>query len=152
MAKTALGIGYDTTSELNEFGQPRIRSEIELIKDVILFVLFAKPGQYPSLPQIGLDIGTMLYSFYDEVDEVKLKTQIIEQCSVLGVFFDKNIINIKKLMWRGSPSLLIHIEGKEQYPPGYMKDRVQNSTKYLIGITYDEFKNMIYNVNSQGGV
>jgi hypothetical protein len=57
-------IGYDTTFELNEFNEHRLRSEIELIKNTILFILFAKPGQYPSLPHIGLDIQSMLYSFY----------------------------------------------------------------------------------------
>ena len=31
-----LTVGYDTTFELNEFNEPRLRSEIEVIKDVFL--------------------------------------------------------------------------------------------------------------------
>ena len=148
---TDLGVGYDTTFELNEFNEPRIRSEIELIKDVILFILFAKPGQYPSLPQIGLDIQSRLYSFYDELKESDLIFEITEQCKVLGIFFNNGTIQIKKIKYRKQPSLLISIEGKETYPDGYMKDHINNSDRYLIGITFDELNNMIYNINREGG-
>lgn len=148
---SAFGIGYDTTFELNEFNQPRIRSEIELIKNTILFILFSKPGQYPSLPTIGLDIETRLYSFYDELDVQELKAKIIEQCNALGTVFDNNVVAIKKMKYKNEPSLLIHIEGKESYPNGYMRDQVKTTDRYLIGITYDEFKKMVYNINSKGG-
>lgn len=144
-------IGYDTTFELNEFNEPRIRSEIETIKDVILFILFSKPGQYPSLPHIGLDIQSMLYSFYDDLTESDLKYKIGEQCKAMGVYLSDGTINIRKTKYRGKPSLLINIEGTELYPDGYMKDNTTNSDRYLIGITFDELNQMIYNINSEGG-
>lgn len=151
MASTSYGIGYDTTFELNEFGQPRIRSEIELIKDIILFVLFSKPGQYPSLPHIGLDIQTMLYSFYDELDVEDLKEKLVLQCEALGVCFDSGAVAFRKTIYRKQPSLLIHIEGKETYPNGYMKDSIDNANRYLIGITFDELNKMVYNISTEGG-
>lgn len=141
-------LGYDTTFELNDFKQPRIRSEVELIKNTILFVLFAKPGQYPSLPTIGLDIQNRLYSFYDEIKEEDLQLQIIEQCEALGVYFDKGNVAIRKTIYNKQPSLLIHIEGTESYPDDYMNDSANKSNRYLIGITYDEMKRMVYNINS----
>lgn len=146
-----LNIGYDTTFELNEFNEPRIRSEVETIKDVILFILFSKPGCYPSIPYIGLDIQSKLYSFYDELNESDLKYQITEQCKALGVYLSDGTIEIKKTKYRGHPSLMINIEGKESYPPGYLKDHISNSNRYLIGITFDELNKMIYNINSEGG-
>lgn len=152
MANTEFGIGYDTTFELNEFGQPRIRSEIELIKDVILFILFGKPGQYPSLPNIGMDIQSLLYSFYDELDVEDLKDQLKSQCEILGVYFNSGVVDFRKVKYRGKPSLMIHIEGKESYPDGYMKDSINNSNRYLIGITFDELNKMIYNISTEGGV
>lgn len=151
MASTSYGIGYDATFELNEFGQPRIRSEIELIKDIVLFVLFSKPGQYPSLPHIGLDIQTMLYSFYDELDVDDLKEKMVLQCDALGVCFDSGTIDFRKTIYKNQPSLLIHIEGKEVYPPGYMKDSIDNANRYLIGITFDELNKMVYNISTEGG-
>jgi hypothetical protein len=145
-------IGYDATFELNEFNEPRIRSEIEVVKDVILFILFSKPGQYPSLPHIGLDIQSILYSFYDELDEVDLKHKINEQCNAMGVYMNNGAIQIKKTKYKGHPSLMISIDGTEQYPEGYMKDHINNSNRYLIGITFNELNQMIYNINSEGGV
>lgn len=148
---TDFGLGYDATFELNEFGQPRIRSEIELIKNVVLFVLFSKPGQYPSLPFIGMDIQKLLYSFYDELDIEDLKNQMMSQCEALGVCFSNGVVDFRKTKYRGQPSLLIHIEGPEKYPDGYMKDSISSIDSYLIGITYDELNKMVYNISTEGG-
>lgn len=141
------GIGFDLTFELNEFQKPRIRSEIETVKNTLMYILFSKPGQYPSLPTIGLNIHDMLYSYYDEIDVDELKTRIVEQCEMLGCYFDSGIIGIKKFIYQDKPSLLIHIEGKESYPSNYMKDNRTTSNRYLIGITFDDMNNMIYNMN-----
>lgn len=150
MANTSYGIGYDTTFELNEFGQPKIQSEIELIKNIILFVLFSKPGQYPSLPHIGLDIQSQLYSFYDELDVEDLKVQLSGQCEILGAYFSQGTIDVKKTKYKNQPSLLIHIEGSETYPDGYMRDSIGTVNRYLIGITFDELNKMIYNISAEG--
>lgn len=138
-------IGYDTTFELNEFREPKIKSEIEVVKDIILFILFSKEGQYPSLPKIGLNIRSYLYSFYDDLNVMELKSELIHQCEALGCYFDMNMINIRKKRYNNQPSLLINVYGTEKYPNGYMKDHIRNNG-YLIGITYDELKRMIYDV------
>ena len=145
-------IGYDATFELNEFNQPRIRSEIEVVKNTILYILFSKPGQYPSLPMIGLDIESLLYSFYDEINTEDLKDKLVKQCNALGCYFDNGMVAIQKMIYRNQPSLLIHIEGTETYPDGYMKDSISGSDRYLIGITFDELHKMIYSISSQKGV
>lgn len=149
-ANYAIGtVGYDTTFELNEFNEPRIRSEVETIKDVLLFVLFSKPGMYPSLPQIGLNINDLLYSFYDELDVDSLKSKITEQCSMLGSYISSGNIQIQKTRYRNQPSLIIQVQGSEKFPEGYKSDNVGNSNRFLIGITYDELNRMIYNVNGK---
>jgi len=149
-ANYAIGtVGYDTTFELNEFNEPRIRSEIETIKNVLLFVLFSKPGMYPSLPQIGLNINDMLYTFYDDLDVNTLKSQITEQCSMLGAYISSGNIQIRKTKYRNQPSLIIQVSGTEKYPPGYKTDHKNNANQFLIGITYDELNKMIYNVNGR---
>ena len=145
------GIGFDTTFELNEFNEPRIRSEVEVIKDVILFILFSKPGQYPSIPYIGLDIQSLLYSFYDELDIDDLKYKINNQCQAMGLYLNDGTVDIRKTIYRNHPSLLISINGTETYPDGYMKDKVDISNQYLIGITFNELNQMIYNINTERG-
>lgn len=139
-------LGYDTSFALDDFGKPKIRSEVELIKNVVLFILFSKPGQYPSLPNIGLDIQSLLYSFYDEIDNNDLKDKIVNQCSALGMHFDEGTIVIKKTIYRNQPSLMIHIEGKETLPSEY--GAKSDSEKYLIGITLDDLNQMIYNIST----
>lgn len=142
-------IGYDLTFELNEFNQPKIRSEIETIKNVILYILFSKPGQYPSLPTIGLDIQTLLFTFYDKLDTSEIKEKLEQQCSALGYYIRTGSVGIRKTMYRGHPSLLIHIEGSETYPDGYMKDSVDNSDRYLIGITFNDMNDLQLSVGRE---
>lgn len=139
-------LGYDTSFAIDAFGKPRIVSEAELIKNVVMFVMFAKPGQYPSLPTIGLDIQSLLYSFYDEIDNNDLRDKIIAQCSALGSYFDSGNINVRKVIYRGKPSLMIHVQGTESLPSGY--NNTDDTDKYQIGITFDELNQMIYNVSS----
>ena len=136
-------IGVDVTFELDKFGKPRIRSTLELVKNIILYVLFTKPGQYPSLPHIGLDIQNMLYTFFDDLDEEDLRDQIIRQCNALGVHFENGVVGIRKVMYRNKPSLMVHIEVPEQDRYLFNDDE----EKYLIGITFDELDKMIYNIS-----
>lgn len=141
-------IGYDCTFELNEFGEPKLSSEIENIKNILMFVLFSKPGQYPSLPWIGLDINNYLYQFYDEIDEGELTGNIINQCNALGTQIEQGNIIVRKIIYKNMPSLMITISGEEAFPNNYKCDSANKNKKYLIGITYDEMKQMIYNINA----
>ena len=138
-------LGFDASFELDGFGKPKIFSEVELIKNVVLFVLFSKPGQYPSLPNIGLDIQNLLYSFYDEIDNSELKNKIISQCNALGTYFNNGVLNVRKTMYRNKPSLMIHIEGTDELPTTYNRT---NPNRYQIGITFDMLNQMIYNISS----
>ena len=150
-------IGYDITFEMNEFNQPKLKSEIELVKDVILrseerrvgkeCYLFSKPGQYPSLPDIGLDIQSILYSFFDELDTEDLKAKLRDQCEALGVFLNNGSIEIKKTRYKDRPSLIIGIQGKVSYPTGYLKTTSDNI--YLIGITLDELNKLLYDISNE---
>nr|DAX41735.1 MAG TPA: hypothetical protein [Caudoviricetes sp.] len=115
-----------------------------MMTNVLMFVLFTKPGQYPSLPNIGLDIESLLYSFFDEIDESDLKTKIVSQCTALGWYFEKGNINIRKVMYHKKPSLMIHIEGNEELPDDVSSGN--NLERYQIGITFNELNQLIYNI------
>lgn len=139
-------VGYDASLSLNEFGQPKLMSEIEVVKNAVLTAMFSRRGQYPSLPMIGMDIGSRLYSLYSEVDCDELKDELIQQCSALGVYLQSNVVQIRKQLYRGQPSLLIQIAGQQSYPAGYMRDTVSKTNGYRIGITYDDLNQMIYSL------
>lgn len=149
MAYAESSIGFDSTFQLNEFGKPKITSEIETLKNALLFILYSKPGNFPSIPYLGLDCENMLYSFYDELDEKDIESRIIEQCSLLGIYFQNSTIQIKKLKYQGEPSLLINLQGVEKYPDGYMVNRNGKIVNYMIGVTLDELGKMIHNINKE---
>lgn len=144
MAKHLMDIEYDLSFEVNAFKQPRIISDLETVKNIILFILFAKPGQYPSMPDIGLDIESLLYSHYDELDTEELKDMIIAQCSAMKYYLTTGSVTITKKMYKKKPSLLIQINGNASYPKGYMNDARSNTDKHLIGITFNELNEMIF--------
>lgn len=147
----SLSVGYDAGFGVNEFGQPKITSEIELVKNVLLTVLFMKPGQFPSLPMIGMNIEDRLYNFYDEINVDGMKQELIQQCAALGVYLNEGYIQFKKKKYKGQPSMLIQVHGQESYPKGYLSDTISNVNAYQIGITYDHLKNLLCDIQSFGG-
>ena len=140
-------IGYDVEFGLNEFSEPTIISDIRNLKNILLFILFTKPGQYPSLPMIGLNIEQYLYSYYDDIDTDDLKNQIVAQCSMLDQYVNNNTIEIRKIKYNNQPMLLIDVNGTETYPNGYKYNNQNTVNGFTIGISYDKLKNMIYNIN-----
>lgn len=144
----SMQIGYDTTFEMNDFGEPRIRGEIETVKDLLMFILLTKPSQYPSLPTVGIDLEDRLYNFYDEFDENDLIEDICSQCEVLRKYFSDGTIGIKKYKYKNKPSLLIIIYGRETFPQGYHVNHADSTDKYLIGLTFDEMNQLIYDTKS----
>lgn len=145
----SIQVGCDTTFELNEFGEPRMRSELETVKDILLFILFTKPGQYPSLPTLGYDIGSKLYSFYDDIREDDIIEDVCSQCEALRPYFNNGQIALKKDKYNDQPSMLISISGSESFPAGYRNASRNNNSRYMIGITYDDLHKMIYDVKQQ---
>lgn len=139
-------IGYDAAFGLNEFGQPRLMSEIEVVKTVLMVVLLGNKGMIPSLPWIGMNIDDRLYNFYDDIDPESLKSEIVQQCAALGVYFQNESIQITKMRFRDQPSMYITIRGRESYPDGYMRDSVSNIHVYQIGITYDQLKKLLVDI------
>lgn len=142
MSLGLLSSGFDATFDLNKFSAPRLISTDELAKNIIFFILFSKPGTYPSLPMIGMDIEKYLYSFYDEINVDDIKSQLISQCSFLEQYFSSNDISISKSIKDNKPSLDIKIN----YSP--MKEDTKLKS-YHIGITYDELNQMIYTLDDE---
>ena len=95
-----------------------------------------------------MDINHYLYEFYDEIDIDDLISDLTTQCEMLGAYISAGSINIQKLKYRDQPSLIIDIQGTEEFPESYKCDQIGKSGRYMIGITYDELNQMIYSVNS----
>ena len=65
----------------DDFGRTKILSENETFTRNFITLLLGKPGFYPSIPNIGIDISQYLYKFTDEINVDELKAKIALQCS-----------------------------------------------------------------------
>lgn len=92
---------------LNAFNKAKYKNETETIAKAFLNLLFGKPGYFPSMPNLGLNIQSRLYSFWDEVDENMLKAEIITQCKVFQSYVDDGSLDVKKTSYNKEPLLLI---------------------------------------------
>lgn len=70
----------DPVYGVNDFNQTKVLSESETLINNILMILFGKPGFYPSIPSLGMDIEGYLYMFEDEIDVSKIKAKLASQC------------------------------------------------------------------------
>lgn len=71
----------DPAFGLNGFGRPKIYSESETLANGILNALLSKPGSYPSLPNMGMDIARMVFLPFEDIDTVSIKNDLVQQCS-----------------------------------------------------------------------
>jgi hypothetical protein len=143
-------IGYDCTFEMNDFNEPRLREEAELIKNVVLLILFMKPGQYPSIPHLGMNIQDRLYSYYDEIDESAFARELMDQCQILGTYIQQGSIVIKKMIYRNMPSLIIYITTATDDDRIVDYNRTRNKiNEFYIGISVNELNKLLYNVNAR---
>ena len=54
-------LGYDVLLDTDSMYKPKVISSFEMIVNSILTILFMKPGQYPSIPELGINIESYLF-------------------------------------------------------------------------------------------
>jgi hypothetical protein len=95
-----------------------------------------KPGQYPSIPELGINIEGYLMEYSDDPNiPIVIKDKIAEQCSMLAiagvtvdVYFDKTS--------DGVDALVLEISGTERSTYG------TKGNKVVIGISYNKLKEL----------
>ena len=125
-------LNYDVLLDTNETHKPKVISTFEMCINTILTLLMMKPGQYPSIPELGLDIEQYLHEYSDDEDIPQLiQTELQKQCNKLqltgiqiDVYFDTSNSALN--------ALAIQITGTDRLTYG------QTSNQAIIGITYDQ--------------
>ena len=69
--------------DLDDFKRPKLLEQWHGMVFVILVVLFGKPGFYPSIPELGMNIQQYRNKLMDSIDEEALKANLVYQCSKL---------------------------------------------------------------------
>ena len=120
---------------LDDFGKAKYLNETEALANAILNLLFGKPGYFPSMPKLGINIQSILYSFWDEVNVDQLKAEIVTQCQSFSQYIKTGELDVIKTYNNSQPLLLIEKKKK-------ILDGKQNLS---VGITQDKNGNIAYN-------
>ena len=99
----------DPTFGLNNFKQTKVLSETETLVNNILMVLFGKPGFYPSVPSLGMNIGQYLYKFADDIDLDAIKAELIHQCNEFLPEVDSGELDVTQTMYNGETLLIFKL-------------------------------------------
>lgn len=127
--------GVEPSFGINSFNQAKYKNETESVANAILTLLFGKPGFFPSMPNLGINIQQTLYMFWDEIDPDIIKAQIVAQCSAFKQYVDDGSLDVIKSSYQKKPLLLITI-------PVQIKNIKQT---LAIGITQNENGEVKYN-------
>lgn len=94
---------------VNAFNKAKYKNESETIANAIINLLFGKPGYFPSMPGLGINIQNTLYAFWDDLDPLVLKAQIITQCQEFKQYVDDGSLDVIKSSYNDQPLLLVVI-------------------------------------------
>lgn len=127
--------GVEPSFGLNNFNQAKYKNESETVANSILALLFGKPGFFPSMPNLGIDIQNTIYMFWDDIDPEVLKAKIAAQCSEFKQYIKDGQLDVIKTSYHKRPLLLI-----------VLPVQILNVKENLaIGITQDENGVTTYN-------
>ena len=135
--KVFQSLGYDVMLDTDSMYKPKVISTFQLCVNTILTLLFMKPGQYPSIPDLGIDIESYLHEYSDDPNiPIEIATKLNEQCNRLQLTGIKINCYIDKLSDNSTDALVVDVTGTERLSYGSKGRRV------LIGITYDKLKRL----------
>lgn len=127
--------GLEPSFGTNNFNQAKYKNETETVANSILALLFGRPGFFPSMPNLGIDIQSTIYMFWDEINTDVLKAKIQAQCKEFKQYIQDGSLDVIKSSYMNQPLLLIKV------PVQILEIR----ESLVIGITQDVNGNTTYN-------
>jgi hypothetical protein len=124
----------DPVYGVNHFNQTKVLSESETLINNILMILFGKPGFYPSIPYLGMDIEGYLYMLEDEVNPVEIKAQLASQCREFLPNIKDGSMNVYTANYKDHLMLIFELP--------ILIDAVE--TVLSLGVTVNEKGEMVY--------
>lgn len=129
-------LNYDVLMDSDSMYKPKVISSFDLIINSILTLLFMKPGQYPSIPELGIDIESYLHEYSDDKTlPMKIKNKLIDQCNRIDIIGVDIEIRFDKTS-EGLDALVVEVSGSEYL--GYGSE----SSHIIIGISYDKLNRL----------
>lgn len=129
-------INYDVLLDTDSMGKPKVISSFELGINIILTLLFMKPGQFPSIPTLGIDIESYLFEYADDPRiPTEIRNKLIDQCNYLDIVGFDIEVRLDKTQ-EGFGAIIIEITGNERISYG------SDSGHIIIGISYDKLNRL----------
>lgn len=129
-------LGYDVTLGVDAAHKPNVISSFEMCINAILTLLFMKPGQYPSIPELGIDIESYMHEYSDNPTTCqKILLKLHEQLNRLDIMGISVYVSFDKTD-DGLDALLVEVTGNDRNTYG------MPSNKVIIGITYDKLNRL----------
>lgn len=129
-------LNYDVALDYDSMYKPKVLSTFELGVNTILTLLFMKPGQFPSIPELGIDIESYLFEYADDKRiPTDIKNKLIDQCSYINIIGLNIDVRFDKTS-EGTDALVIDIAGNEYISYG------NESSHVIIGISYDKLNRL----------
>lgn len=127
-------VGQDPTYGINNYNLPKILSETESYARNVLTLLFGKPGFYPSIPTLGMDIGQYLYKFIDEINVSEIKNKLISQCEDFVPEVETGALDVELKVLQDRPVLIFTL-------PVIRDD---NAVAVVLGVTINNKGELVY--------
>jgi hypothetical protein len=122
--------------DIDEFHKPKVISTFEMCCNIIITLLMMKPGQYPSIPDLGINIEQYLFEYSDDTSiPAKIHDEIMDQCNRLqltGIEVEVYFNNT----YQSCNELRVVIKGTEYLSAG------NDLPDVIIGITYDKLNRL----------
>ena len=139
--KTFQTLGYDVLLDTDDTYKPKVISTLEMCINTILTLLYMKPGQYPSIPELGIDIESYLHEYADDPNiPSEIENKLRDQCNrleMVGLTFKCYIDKTSD----GVNALVVKVNGNDQLAYGL------DSSNIIIGITYDKLNRLYSRVS-----
>lgn len=102
-------MAVDPQFGIDSYNRAKVASESQTLVNNILMILFGKPGFYPSIPQLGMNIQQYLYTFEDEFDTNYIKSQLAVQCQDFIDVIEDGSFDVIKSTFNGQPLIIFVI-------------------------------------------
>ena len=120
-------MAVDPQFGVDNYNREKVLNESQTIVANILTLLFGRPGFYPSIPHLGLNIQQYFYMFEDDFDVNYLKAQLASQCRDFIDVITNGEFDIIKSHYNDQPLIVFVI-------PTIV---THSETNLFLGVTYD---------------
>lgn len=102
-------MAVDPTFGVDSYNRTKVLNESQTVAYNVLTLLLGKPGFYPSIPSLGMDITKYLYRFEDEIDVDTIKDELVSQCKDFSVQVANDDFTVIKTTYGDNQPLLVFI-------------------------------------------